>query len=272
VATPDVQTRGRTWLQKLSGDATPEAIIPSVIRADTTSSVYLAVVPDPQNRFHRARKGEVGVTESVALAEAVRAVIRADEHTADKRPIIAVVDLPSQAYGRIEEVAGLHQTMAAAVDAYHCARVAGHPIVAVVVGSALSGGFLTHGLQANQILALDDPGVEIHAMHKEAAARITRRTVEELDELAKTVIPMSYDVKAWAKLGFCDGLLKVDNADAPTPEDVETVAAAIRKAVARAKEGPRDLSNRLDSAAAVITRDASRTVRQLLAQQWNPIS
>ena len=53
-------------------------------------------------------------------------------------------------------------------------------------------------------------------MHKAAAARITLRTVDELDELAKTIVPMSYDVEDWAKLGFCDGLLKVDDADAPT--------------------------------------------------------
>ena len=76
-----------------------------------------------------------------------------------RRAIVAVVDLPSQAYGRIEEMAGLHQTIAAAVDAYAAARVAGHPVVAIVVGKALSGGFLAHGLQAQQILALDDPGV-----------------------------------------------------------------------------------------------------------------
>jgi malonate decarboxylase beta subunit len=264
-----VPTRGRSWLTALSGNAAPEAVIPSVIRAVAPDAVYLAVVPDPNNRFYRARDGEVGVTESVALAQAVRDVVRADEHSADKRPIIAVVDLPSQAYGRIEEMAGLHQTMAAAVDAYHGARVAGHAIVAIVVGTGLSGGFLTHGLQANQILALDDAGVEIHAMHKEAAARITRRTVAELDELAKTVIPMSYDVRAWAKLGYCDGLLKVTNPDSPTQEDVDTVATAIREAVARAGKGPLDLSNRLDSDAAVVTRHASRAVRELLAHQWN---
>ena len=118
-------------------------------------------------------------------------------------------------------MAGLIRRWPPAVDAYHAARAAGHPVVAIVVGTALSGGFLTHGLQANQILALDDPGVEIHAMHKAAAARITLRTVDELDELAKTIIPMSYDVEDWAKLGFCDGLLKVENADDPTPADVD---------------------------------------------------
>jgi malonate decarboxylase beta subunit len=159
--------------------------------------------------------------------------------------------------------------MAAATDAYHAARVAGHPVVAIVVGSALSGGFLTHGLQANQILALDDPGVEIHAMHKAAAARITLRTVDELDELAKSIVPLSYDVADWSKLGFCDGLLTVADADNPTPADVQLVSEAIGDAVQRARGGPLDLSNRLDSEAAVATRRASRAVRELLAQQWD---
>lgn len=265
-------TRGRTWICALSGSATVESIIPSVLSATTADARYLAVVPDPANRFYRAREGQVGLTESLALAQAVRDLVTADEGAEHKRAIVAVVDLPSQAYGRYEEMAGLHQAMAATTDAYHAARVAGHPVVAVVVGTALSGGFLTHGLQANQILALDDPGVEIHAMHQAAAARITLRTVDELNELAKTIIPMSYDVEDWAKLGFCDGLLTVANADDPSLEDVETVRAAIEDAVQRARVGPRDLSNRLDSDAAVSTRTASRRIRDVLAQQWNPAS
>jgi biotin-independent malonate decarboxylase beta subunit/biotin-independent malonate decarboxylase gamma subunit len=263
-------TRGRSWLRALSGDTTPEPIIPSVLSATTDTARYLAVVPDPDNRFYRARRGQVGVTESLAIAQAVRSLVKADKDAEHKRAIVAVVDLPSQAYGRNEEMAGLHQAMAVATDAYHAARTAGHPVVAVVVGTALSGGFLAHGLQANQILALHDPGVEIHAMHKAAAARITLRTVDELDELAKTIVPMSYDVEGWAKLGFCDGLLKVENADAPTPHDVETVGAAIAAALERARVGPLDLSTRFDSDAAVTTRHASRAVRDLLARQWNP--
>lgn len=263
-------TRGRIWLRALSGEQEPTEVIPSVLSATTPTARYLAVVPDPANPFYRAREGQVGLTESLALAQAVRAVVDADRDTDAKRAIIAVVDLPSQAYGRIEEMAGLHQAMAASVDAYHAARNAGHPIVALVVGTALSGGFLTHGLQANQILALNDPGVEIHAMHKEAAARITMRTVDELDALATTIRPMSYDVRDWAKLGFCDDLLTVQNADAPTPADLTAVGTALDDAIERARTGPLDLSNRLDSEAAVSTRHASRAVRDLLARQWIP--
>jgi biotin-independent malonate decarboxylase beta subunit/biotin-independent malonate decarboxylase gamma subunit len=263
-ATPSATTsRGRVWLSALAATE-PVAVIPSVIRADTADATYLAVVPDPQNPFHRARNGEVGLTESWALGGAIDDVIASNT----KRAIVAVVDLPSQAYGRIEEMAGLHHAIAIAVDAYHRARNAGHPTVAIVVGHALSGGFLAHGLQAQQILALDDPGVEIHAMHKAAAARITLRTVDELDELAKTVVPLSYNVRDWAQLGLCDGLLNVSDADHPTADDIDSVRKAVNAAIAAARSGPRDLSNRLDSLGALTNRKASRAIRDVMSAQW----
>ncbi|MEV4513949.1 biotin-independent malonate decarboxylase subunit beta [Dactylosporangium sp. NPDC049525] len=260
--------RGRTWIAALAG-TTPQPVIGSVLRADTSDATYLAVVPDPGNPYYRARQGQVGVTECAALARTIRAVVAEDADRDARRAIVAVVDLPSQAYGRIEEMTGLYQAIAAAVDAADAARVAGHPLVTLVVGQALSGGFLAHGLQASQILALDAPGVEIHAMHKQAAAIITRRTLAQLDELAKSVPPLSYDVRQWATLGFCDGLLPVTDADAPSAADVRGVAQAIHDAAARARTGPTDLSNRLDSDQARTVRKASRAVRDTLTDQWN---
>lgn len=106
-------------------------------------------------------------------------------------------------------------------------------------------------------------------MHKAAAARITLRTVEELEELGKTVLPISYNVRDWAQLGFCDGLLAVQDADTPTAEDTAVVGGAVSAAIAAARRGPRDLSSRLDSDAAVKTRAASRRVRDLMAEQWS---
>lgn len=262
-------SRGRTWIQAVAGGHEPEHVIPSVVRVLTNSTLYLAVVPDADNPYHRAREGQVGLTESLALAQEITALIDADHGSESKRAIVAVVDLPSQAYGRIEEMVGLHQALATAVDAYHAARTAGHPVIALVVGTALSGGFLTHGLQCNQILALDDPGVEIHAMHKAAAARITLRTPDQLDALAKTITPMSYQVSDWATLGFCDGLLAVQNADAPTASDIESITQSIAASIDTARSEPTDLSNRLNSPDAIKTREASRRVRDVICRQWH---
>jgi biotin-independent malonate decarboxylase gamma subunit len=141
-------------------------------------------------------------------------------------------------------------------------------VITLIVGTALSGGLLAHGYQANQILALNDPGVVIHAMHKPAAARVTRRTVDELDELARHVPPLSYDVRDWADLGLCDELLDVENAADPTGGDVRKAKDALTNAIGRARRGPRDLSNRLTSPGARRTRAASRRVHEVFAAQW----
>ncbi|WP_431933799.1 biotin-independent malonate decarboxylase subunit beta [Nonomuraea jabiensis] len=267
-------TRGRAWTLALAdgdvNDAVPSALTADVTLGDDTACL-LAVVPDPRSPYHRARRGEVGLREGLALASAVTATVAQDARlpAGRRRPIIALVDLPSQAYGHVEETLGIHQALAAAVDAYATARTAGHPVIALIVGTALSGGLLTHGFQANQILALDDPGVLIHAMHKQAAAQVTLRTVAELDELAKRIPPLSYDVADWDRLGLCDELLTVANADTPAEGDVRKAKEALAAAVARARQGPLDLSNRLDSPGARRTRAASRRVREALTAQWD---
>jgi biotin-independent malonate decarboxylase gamma subunit len=136
------------------------------------------------------------------------------------------------------------------------------------VGHALSGGFLAHGYQANRILALDDPGVTVHAMAKEAAARVTRRSVAELDELAAKVLPLSYDIRAFARLGLIHKLIEGVNAEAPVAQDVRYVQDELLAAIAEARAGALDLSNRLTSVAARSSRAASITVRERMALVW----
>jgi biotin-independent malonate decarboxylase gamma subunit len=227
----------------------------------------VAVVPDPAGRFPRARRGEVGVEEGWAIAEHVRAAVSADAQ-GPRRAIVAIVDVPSQAYGRNEELLGVHLACAAAVDAYATARLAGHPVIALLVGGAMSGAFLAHGYQANRILALDDPGVQIHAMGKDAAARVTRRTLPEVERLGREVLPMSYDVRRYARLGTLHALVEGVSADAPTAEHVAQVRRALAAAVADARAGARDLSHRLASDAARETRAASIEIRDRMTAQW----
>lgn len=267
-------TRGQRWLHALAGTpreaasaSTPVRHVDAPLGAETAR--FIAVVPDPANRFPRARENVVGLEQGWLLAKSVRAAIADDARADHKRPLIAIVDVKSQAYGFREEMLGIHLACAAAVDAYASARQAGHPIVALIVGPAMSGAFLAHGYQANRILALDAPGTMVHAMGKDAAARVTRRSVESLDALGETITPMSYSLSAFAKLGLLDGLIEGIDADSPTDEHIELVRRALIAAVASARQGPRDLSRRLDSEAAKTTRAASIEVRRRLAAQWN---
>ena len=265
-------TRGTAWFHALSGNATPLSGDPkSVLTADasigTERARFLCVVPNPHARFPCARHGEVGLEEAYTLATRVREVIEQDKNTA-KRPIVAIVEVKSQAYGRREETAAIFLAAAAAADAYGSARLAGHPVVTLIVGHALSGALLTHGYQANRILAFDDAGVMIHAMHKEAAARITRRSVASLEKLGKSIPPLSYDIHDFAKLGLLYKLLHVENPDSPSEGEVRKVHDELVAAIEDARRGPVDLRNRLESPQARETRSASIRTRALLKSQW----
>ncbi|MGC1302706.1 MAG: biotin-independent malonate decarboxylase subunit gamma [Caulobacteraceae bacterium] len=271
----NTRSRGRIWLDALAGTAgAPAYGQPSVLSADAElggeSARFIAVVPDPNARFPRARQGEVGLEEGWTLARLVRETVDADAHTAVRRPIIAVVDVTSQAYGRREEMLGVHLACAAGADAYAQARLAGHPVVALIVGKAMSGAFLAHGYQANRLVALDAPEVLVHAMGKQAAARITRRPVAALDELGNRFPPMAYDIGNYAKLGLLHALVGGVDADAPSAADQDKVKAVLVEAVADIRaSGRRDLSVRLQSPQAHLVRAASIEVRRRLAEQWD---
>jgi len=264
--------RGKAWFQAFTGKNSPMAGDPgSVLTADAQlgedMARFLCVVPNPGARFPCARRGEVGLEESYTLATRVREAIEQNKN-GKKRPIVAIVDLKSQAYGRREETAAIFLACATAADAYATARMKGHPVIALVMGNAISGGFLTHGYQANRILAFDDADVVIHAMHKEAAARITLRTVAELDVLGHKIAPLSYDIRDYAKLGLLYKLLHVENPEKPSPQEIRTVQDELVAAIADARTGPVDLRNRLESTAAREMRKASILVRTKLEAEW----
>jgi malonate decarboxylase gamma subunit len=108
----------------------------------------------------------------------------------------------------------------------------------------------------------------IRAMHKEAAARITRRSVESLENLGKTIAPLSYDVRDYAKLGLLHKLLHVDSPENPSQQEIQTVRDELIAAIEDARNSPRDLSNRLQSKEARETRKASILTRAMLEAQW----
>jgi malonate decarboxylase gamma subunit len=88
-------------------------------------------------------RGTIGGQQAVVIVESGRAAFLEESKQegkpkeSTKRPIIAIVDVKSQAYGRREETAGIHLAAAAAADAYASARFAGHPVIALISGHDL---------------------------------------------------------------------------------------------------------------------------------------
>lgn len=267
-------SRGRVWYEKLTGISNPKTdddssvLCSDVILGEETAR-YIAVVPNTNNRFPRARHGEIGLEEGWTIAKYIREAIKEDEGKEKRRPIIAVVDVPGQAYGYNEELLGIFLSCSAAVDAYATARYAGHPIITLIVGNAISGALLAHGYQASRIVALDDPGVLVHVMSKEAEARTTKCSIADLEEKAKNVPSISYDINSYSTLGALHELVSGIHADAPTIEDTQKIKSKLVDAISIARISPRDLRNRLTSEKAIIGRATSIKVRENLAQQWN---
>lgn len=264
----NAMSRGECWLDILAPNAKRiEGLCPSVQAADGELNGeavrFVAVVPDANNHFPRAAKGEVGLLEGWTLAKVVSETVAADADKAVKRPIVAVIDVPSQAYGRREEAFGIHQALAGAAAAYANARLAGHPVIGLIVGKAMSGAFLAHGYQANRLIAFNDKGVLIHAMGKESAARITLRTVEALEKLAATIPPMAYDISNYATLGLLSNLLDISNPDAPSDNDLTLVKSTLQQAISDARQDT-TLKNRLGAD----NRRSSALVRERMRASW----
>ena len=268
-----VATRGLNWFNALTAESSFQ-IVPdfsaSLRVADGELNGYpvrvIAVVADANNQFPRAQQGEVGLLEGWSLAKAVDQVIQTDQAQSQKRAILCVVDVPSQAYGRREEVLGIHQALGAAADRYITARLAGHPVISLLVGKAMSGAFLAHGYQANRLIALDDEGVMVHAMGKESAARVTLRSVEELEQLASKVAPMAYDIHNYHSLGLLAEILQVQNIVHPQAEDVQLIQQHVSAALQDILHSQdRSLSSRFHGE----NRQASQKVRALLREQWS---
>ena len=113
--------RAALWLNKLAPNAPlMSGLCPSVQVADGQINGenvrFIAVVPDANNHYPRAAGGEVGLLEGWTLAKVVNETIAADADQPVKRPIVAVIDVPSQAYGRREEAFGIHQALAGVAD------------------------------------------------------------------------------------------------------------------------------------------------------------
>ena len=262
--------RGLNWFRALGAEASAVVGLPGSLKvADGQLGEvpvrFLAVVADSANRFPRAQQGEVGLLEGWGLAKAIDDAIELDRNSARKRALVAIIDVPSQAYGRREEALGIHQALAGAVDSYARARLAGHPVIGLLVGKAMSGAFLAHGYQANRLIALRDPGVMVHAMGKASAARVTLRSVEELEKFAASIPPMAYDIDSYASLGLLWETLSVSEIDQPTVADLAQVREVLISAVRDIEAGGADLSNRLGAG----NRAASAKVRQMLRAQWS---
>lgn len=174
------------------------------------------------DRFPVVFGGVIGLEEAYKMATTVYRTIEADKDKplAEKRPIVLIVDTPGNGPGKMEEIAGMNKATGSYQLALAEARKTGHPIIAMVIGRAISGAFLCHGLQADEILALStDFGTMIHVMPITSISRITKMDIERLEELSKVNPVFAPGVNFFYNLG---GVKEIVN-------QVEDMRSAIAK-------------------------------------------
>lgn len=219
-------------------------------------------------RFRMVYSGLMGLEEGLKMAYAVYLTIKADKNKplAEKRPIILIVDTPGMSPGKVEEIIGIYKSTGAYQLASAEARRLGHPIVAMVIGRAISGGFLCHGLQADRILALSDEfGIMIHVMPLIGIARVTKINIMLLEELSKGNPVFASGVRHFHNLGGVDRIV-------PAVEDmrvcIEAQIAEIRKAKADGKTDEVGPWSRLMSGIRRGGRKTSEKVIELMENQF----
>ncbi|GAB2182098.1 biotin-independent malonate decarboxylase subunit gamma [Denitratisoma sp. agr-D3] len=127
-------------------------------------------------------KAAVDGALALRIADAILTVVEGDEGRT-KRPIVFIADTQGQALSRHEELLGLNGYFAHIARCVDLARRQGHRTVTVVHGEAVSGGFLSFGLLADQVFAL--PEAQVRVMDLRAMARVTKIPLEKLETLAQ---------------------------------------------------------------------------------------
>lgn len=137
----------------------------------------------------------VGIEAALKLAGFILKVIRERPGC----PVLMLVDTQGQRLSKREELLGINGYLAHLVKCLDLARRKGHRLVTLVYCEAVSGGFLSFGLMADEIHALADAKVRV--MNLPAMARITKLPLEMLQELSAESPSFAPGIENFIKLG-----------------------------------------------------------------------
>jgi len=162
---------------------------------------------------------EIGVELALAMATVVLRTVQ--RHPG--RAILMLVDTQGQRLRHRDELLGINVYMAHLAQCLEVARRAGHRIVSLVHGRAVSGGYITGGMMADACFAL--ASAEISVMNLPAMARVTKIPQERLEELAATSPVFAPGADNYWKMGQLESVWNHDQ-----------VAASLRAALSGSVE------------------------------------
>lgn len=196
---------------KLDGEFGPGAVVGTACLNGRPATILANDAQAVNPRFPVVYFGIIGMEEAYKMASAVYETIEADREKpiAEKRPLLLIVDTPGNGPGKVEEIFGMNKATGAYQLALAEARKQGHAVIAMVIGRAISGAFLCHGLQADHILALPkECGTMIHVMPLTSISRITKMDIERLEELSQESPVFAAGVDFFYRLGGVEEIVE----------------------------------------------------------------
>ena len=119
-----------------------------------------------------------------------------------KTPIVFIVDTMGQDSSRADELLCLNRTFAHLASCVDLLKRSGHPNLAIILGEAVSGGFLSYGLMANQVFAMQSSQVKV--MDLNAMSRVTKIPLDKLKSLSQTSAIFAPGVENYYAMGAVD--------------------------------------------------------------------
>ncbi|MDT2773377.1 biotin-independent malonate decarboxylase subunit beta [Enterococcus durans] len=272
---PAATSVGYEWFEALTDMKNPTSSVGTVYYGESDKfaedAIVTSIVPDPKNPMYRVRNGEVGLVEGFRMGQILNHVYEEDKDKVIKRPIVIVIDVPSQAYGYNEELIGIHVALANSAAAYAKLRQAGHPVIGLIAGNAISGAFLAHGLQSSRLIALNSKEITVQAMSKASAARVTKRTIAEIEAAADKVPAIAYDINNYTKLGAIHCFLEDITDQKASEKNVNEVIKAINAAISdvREKNDTMLTARYTNETAKKMGRVETNKVRGKMAEEWD---
>lgn len=159
---------------------------------------------------------------SLTLAAAVLDVVQ----RAPGQPIVFLVDTVGQVLSRGAELLCLNGSFAHLAKCVDLARRQGHKTISLVTSNAVSGGFLSFGLMADRIYALQDVSVRVMDLH--AMARVTKIEYERLVALAQSSPTFAPGAENYVRMGGIEAIW---------PEASEAAVLAAFASIADARDG-----------------------------------
>lgn len=141
-----------------------------------------------------ADRTAVGVDEAIRLSRFVLNAMQQGDG-----PILVLVDSDSQRMSKRDELLGLNEFLAHLAKCLIYADIRGHHTVGLLYGHSAAGAFIATALATRSLVAL--PGAEPEVMDLPSMSRVTKLSIEVLEEKARSTPVFAPGLKNLAQTG-----------------------------------------------------------------------